>query len=147
MTAAWLEFFAPATRPFVFMLAVYSFFASRRPYARQLIVPLPVEPLKRLRPCPAFLRRSLISALSPSRAVFFAAAGHGVHRCPGTTTGFLFGHAAILVTFLNVLSLTFLLVGILAFVSPWHWLPPLVVFLLDAFFAGLKGAWQKKCRS
>jgi hypothetical protein len=58
--------------------------------------------------------------LTARAAGLFPAAVIFIHRSPGTGFGFLFGHAALLIAFLNVLGLTLLFVSILRLISLWH---------------------------
>jgi hypothetical protein len=53
-------------------------------------------------------------------ARFLATAVHGVHSGPRAPLGFLLRHPALLVPFLYVLSLPLLFLGVLRFVSAWH---------------------------
>jgi hypothetical protein len=59
--------------------------------------------------------------LSPSSgATLLAAVGLLVHGRPGTPLGFLFGNAAMLVAFLDVLGLALLLICITGLIAAWH---------------------------
>src|ERR1044072_2599902 len=62
-------------------------------------------------------------------ARFFAAAGFLVDRSPSATLGFVFGHAALFITFFYVLGLTLLLIRICSLVSFWHYIPPCSLWL------------------
>ena len=53
-------------------------------------------------------------------AGLFTPAVNLVHGSPSPTFGFVFGDATILVAFLDVLGLSFFLVGVLRFVSAGH---------------------------
>ena len=50
----------------------------------------------------------------------FPAAVIFIYRSPGAGFGFLFGHAALLVAFFDVLGLTLLFVSVLRLISLWH---------------------------
>src|SRR4051812_35767784 len=69
---------------------------------------------------PAFTLRRVILRAAAARSRLLATMGGGVHRSPGAPFGFLVGNTAALVTFLDVLGLTLLLVGVSAFVASWH---------------------------
>jgi len=56
----------------------------------------------------------------PAAAGFFPTAMNLVDRRPGSPLGFVLRHAALLVTFLYVLGLSFFLVCVFRFVSAWH---------------------------
>src|SRR5437764_849866 len=43
-----------------------------------------------------------------------------VDGCPGSALGFVCWYAAVLVAFLDMVGLSFLLVGVLRFITAWH---------------------------
>src|SRR5436190_10196949 len=62
--------------------------------------------------------------MASAGAALLAASGRFVHGGPGSRLGRLRSDTALLVAALDVLGLTFLLVGVCAFVSSWHLCPP-----------------------
>jgi hypothetical protein len=70
---------------------------------------------------PSLPHRLVVLALTVSAtAGFFPATVDLVHRGPGAPLSFILRHASRLVTFLYVLGLPFLFVGVFALVSAWH---------------------------
>src|SRR5438132_34081 len=65
----------------------------------------------------ALVRRLRIHLLAAARAALLAAAGLFVHGGPGPALRLRLGRAAVLVASLDVLGLTFLLLGVLRLVS------------------------------
>ena len=57
--------------------------------------------------------------MTPARTALLAA-GHGMHRGPGTPRSLFCRYAALLVSFFHVLGLAFLFVGLGGFVTSWH---------------------------
>src|ERR1041385_457936 len=55
---------------------------------------------------------------------------NSVHRGPGATFGFIFRHATLLVSFLDVTRLTLFFVCVFVFVTSWHFRSSLMIKLL-----------------
>lgn len=64
--------------------------------------------------------RTFVGGLAFTRSALFSAPGYFVDRGPRAAFGFPFRHAALLVALLNMLSLPFLLVRILRFITSRH---------------------------
>src|SRR6516162_8899779 len=68
----------------------------------------------------AFAGRRVILGLAAARAAFLPSVSFLVDRRPGATLGFILGHTALLVAFLDVFGLAFLFVGIAGLISARH---------------------------
>jgi hypothetical protein len=69
----------------------------------------------------AFAHRLMILGFAVAAASrLLSAMMDRVYRGPGATFGFVFRHALFSITFFNVLGLSFFLVRVFIFISPWH---------------------------
>jgi len=59
-----------------------------------------------------------------TRAALLPTVGFFVHGCPGAPFGFLLRNPAVLIAFLDMLSLSLLLVGVTGLVATRHDTPP-----------------------